>query len=309
MVIGLNIYVYGFRESSNSSDIAIDTMRSAKEELHFIEGSVTPYQKETVSNILESRINGTRNKSKESPKLAKHKQMINSELEFVKRMAQAPKPIKTASKAPVLSHKSTTVVPVKDKERTKKSVQKKRKTTQSTNDFFIYRDYSVKEQINPNSRKTDIPIATTLKAILLTDLNSSIPANTVVAQVTHAPIKMKRYIGATILGNMKADIKNNRIFIDFDRLVINDKEININAIAQDQNGSDGIEAERKDNFSNDLLKEGIELGMDVLAAYVGSSTGISSIQEKSSDQIDTDIVLSIGKSESFNLFFQNSLKL
>jgi len=340
-IIGLNWYVYVVRVPPQDSNITYskDT-DSASDEIEYVDQLSSVIQDQNIESILGARLG-----EKEVEKTSTLKEYMPSDLKIAlsKSNKRSRTPLvgtnqidnsdqipnssigsETPRGSQLESLKTYLDKLVKEKGIKKEPSNKAMKTTKYTNEvasqekqpaepeenFFVYRDYSVSKFVPGESKHIAVPITTTLKAVLLTDLNSVAPPNTVIARIVETTSSSRALKGCTVLGQMKADVVTKRLFINFSELILADnRRIKIDAIAQDENGRDGLSALVNNNMGNDLLKEGFSRGMDVLQAYVGLSSSLNDISRKKEDEINTDIVLTLRKNETIKLFFQQHVEI
>lgn len=349
VVLFLNIYVYGVRESlDDDHDLSLRQSESASDELAFID-TMNQFEKEqSVEELLNERINGTQTLPKKSiepdalplelqlvlsennkrrgsnsngiekngkelkmslEKSAEHKKSISDSTPSIEDTLQVINPLNALKNQISKLSNSTN----KDSKSNNKTLNNKTATTPEKKEkapFFIYRDYSVSNFVPGHTKKVVLPITSVVRATLLTDLNSASPPATVVAKILNVPENGDQLKGCTLIGQMRADIVSKRIFIAFHELILaNNTQIKIDAIVQDSSGRDGLEANMNNNTGNDLLKEGLDRGFELLTAYVGGSSALNGIQDKQAKKLNTDIVLSLDKHVSMNIFFQQHVEI
>ncbi len=170
-------------------------------------------------------------------------------------------------------------------------------------DFFVFRDYSVNHTLNMQP-SVHIPIGSVMQARLLSDLSSASGSGRIVAKVT----SKGRFSNATLVGQFTPNIQSKRIFVRFSKLVDQaHREYRIVAVAQDENGLDGLIASIQYHTHHNILQHGLSKGVDLLSAYVGFP--LDALKDNEMSHIETRPILSVEKNKIFHVFFQESAKI
>jgi hypothetical protein len=295
------------------TDNVPETITPDNEELAFLLNATTHNQTENIPHNSTDLVTGTEKDIDSKPEYTKTehiestlepsttKEVVKDTdyqiLELKKRLEASQATPQQFQKKGVTNQTTTKEAPIA-------------KTTENK-EPYLYRDYSVNDFVPHSNTHVLLPITSTVKAILLTDLNSISPPETIVAKIVDSPKNAKQVIGSTLLGKMSADTVTNRIYINFDKLVLkNNTEIKVHSIAQDENGRDGIKAKVQKNIGNDLIKESIGYGFDILKTSLGGpGAALNSMKEKQTNEINTDIVLTVNKNETLTVFFQSNVEI
>lgn len=155
-----------------------------------------------------------------------------------------------------------------------------------------------------------IPVTTQVKARLLEPLSNQDYSQTVHAViednvVVHGETLMLK--DAHVTGQFYAIKNHNKMYITFDRLIVNGHAIDIDAVAFDLNSERGLEAEIDERAGQRLI-EGVIKSAGVLLASMSQNPIVSSVAgnatELSLKTIETSRLMRVNK-QYFYLFFDD----